>query len=78
MDIRSHMESLNSTQSCVLTCRCVDLSEERPSRIPRGAYAPEAHKRGPSGLVPDAEQVSALKLTWVSASEAENEPTPAI
>ena len=72
------MGSLNSTQSCVLTCRCVDLSEERPSRIPRGSYAPEALKRGPSGLVPDAEQESALKLTWVSASEAENEPTPAI
>ena len=72
------MESLNSMQSCVLMGRRVGLSEERPSRIPRGAYAPEAHKRGPSGLVPDAEQVSALKLTWVSASEAENEPTPAI
>ena len=78
MDIRSDMESLNSRQSCVLMCRCVDVSEERPSRIPRGAYAPEALKRGPSGLVPDAEQESALKLTWVSASEAENEPTPAI
>lgn len=72
------MGSLNSTQSCVLTCRCVDLSEERPSRIPRGSYAPEALKRGPSGLVPDAEQESALKLTWVSASEAENELTRAI
>ena len=72
------MESLNSMQSCVLMGRRVGLSEERPSRIPRGAYAPEAHKRGPSGLVPDAEQESALKLTWVSASEAENEPTPAI
>ena len=72
------MESLNSMQSCVLMGRRVGLSEERPSRIPRGAYAPEALKRGPSGLVPDAEQESALKLTWVSASEAENEPTPAI
>ena len=72
------MESLNSMQSCVLTGRRVGLSEERPSRIPRGAYAPEAHKRGPSGLVPDAEQESALKLTWVSASEAENELTRAI
>ena len=72
------MESLNSMQSCVLTGRRVGLSEERPSRIPRGAYAPETLKRGPSGLVPDAEQESALKLTWVSASEAENEPTPAI
>ena len=72
------MGSLNSMQSCVLTGRRVGLSEERPSRIPRGAYAPETLKRGPSGLVPDAEQESALKLTWVSASEAENEPTPAI
>ena len=72
------MESLNSMQSCVLMGRRVGLSEERPSRIPRGAYAPETLKCGPSGLVPDAEQESALKLTWVSASEAENEPTPAI
>ena len=62
----------------MLTCRCVDLSEGKPSRIPRDAYAPEALKRGLSGLVPDAEQESALKLTWVSASEAENELTRAI
>ena len=47
MDIRSDMESLNSRQSCVLMCRCVDVSEERPSRIPRDTYAPEALKRGP-------------------------------
>ena len=71
-DFRCDVESLNSMQSCVLPCRCVDLSEGKPSRIPRGAYAPQALLLWLSGLVPDAEQESALKHTWVSASEGEN------
>ena len=33
MDIRSDMQSLNSMEICVLMCRYVDVSEEKPSRI---------------------------------------------
>ena len=72
MDIRSDMESLNSMQSCVVTCRCVELSEERPSRISKRRICSRSPQHGASGLVPDAEQESALKHTWVSASEGEN------
>ena len=72
MDIRSDMESLNSMQSCVVRCRCVDLSEERPSRISKRRICSRSPQHGASGLVPDAEQESALKHTWVSASEGEN------
>ena len=66
------MESLNSMQRCVVTCRCVDLSEERPSRISKRRICSRSPQHGASGLVPDAEQESALKHTWVSASEGEN------
>ena len=66
------MESLNSMQSCVLMCRCVDLSGERPSRISKTRICTRSPYHGASGLVPDAEQESALKETWVSASEGEN------
>ena len=59
-------------QSCVLTCRCVDLSGERPSRISKTRICTRSPYHGASGLVPDAEQESALKETWVSASEGEN------
>ena len=72
MDIRSDREALNSMQSCVLMCRCVDLSGERPSRISKTRICTRSPYHGASGLVPDAEQESALKETWVSASEGEN------
>ena len=72
MHIRSDMETLNLTQSCVLMCTYVDLSEERPSRISKTRICTRSPYHGASGLVPDAEQESALKETWVSASEGEN------
>ena len=66
------METLNLTQSCVLMCTYVDLSEERPSRISKTRICTRSPYHGASGLVPDVEQESALKETWVSASEGEN------
>ena len=77
MDIRSDMEFFNSVQSCVLMCRYMDVSEEKPSRISKRGTCTEVLKLGTAGLVPDAEQEWAREHPWVSASEGEGELTRA-
>ena len=75
MDIRSDMEFFNSVKSCVLMCRYVDVSEEKPSRISKRGTCTEVLKHGTAGLLPDAEHEWVWKPSWVSASEGEDELT---
>ena len=71
------MEFFNSVQSCVLMCRYMDVSEEKPSRISKRGTCTEVLKLGTAGLLPDAEQEWAREHPWVSASEGEGELTRA-